>query len=135
YRTHSDTETLVHLYERDGLDFARSLRGMFAVAIWDDRRRRLVLARDRYGIKPLYYRTAGGTLEFASEVRALPRGEIDLDALEAFLAFNSIPAPYSIFTGVRKLPAAHLLVWEENGEHRIERYAHPAPVQAGELRD
>ncbi len=135
YRTHSDTETIVHLYEEHGLDFARRLRGMFAIALWDDRRRRLVLARDRYGIKPLYYRTAGGTLEFASEVRALPRGEIDLDALEAFLAFNSIPAPYSIFTGVRKLPAAHLLVWEENGEHRIERYAHPAPVQAGELRD
>ena len=135
YRTHSDTETIVHLYEEQGLDFARRLRGMFAVALWDDRRRRLVLARDRYGIKPLYYRAAGGTLEFASEVRALPRGEIDLDALEAFLAFNSIPAPYSIFKDVRKLPAGHLLVWEESGEHRVERYAHPAPVQAGELRD
>jgi len=135
YRTHSDTETIVHLYEEHGLDFARRLRGMFAVALWDERRRRLVLARDRYGIKPLYFRAAGGTLEFASEVRALPRGEIDLDALEAFLAFNSIPAPYSIFKDVRKLPAAHLLVWEENGGHRIERYAHPAPVQAGELRD
>ena len=117
YRTHSDTETIVHLYEEHGLDFARRLRGMFAVALWDDRRRRLVLARDRYGIKPLYYRAAGGTLEFASEVRALPRGEIDLDALEAFLAFNSIPAPYSIFENVRKLPAGHLLVWEESGEH------------------
>jgi asparagine synthase (glutamine-hydrolysing) len=135
YRTHSDTETIVHLYEEQGLDFARRLRGMFAVALWDDRRRRLVLARDRYGIKPLYYRATGGTLEFASEVRALPRGEIDLDALEAFLAFNSIPAPYSIFKDVRKLPAGHLLVWEESGEHRVERYAHPAPVQAGELRD
>jgi asparagine synthase (glutamine-hydrolysing) len=135
YRTHSDTETLVHLYEQHGLDFARRLRGMFAVAIWDDRRRRLVLARDPYGIKPLYYRAIGGTLEFASEVRALPRGEIDLDALEAFLAFNSIPSPYSIFRDVRKLPAGHLLVWEESGELRVERYAHPAPVQEGELRD
>jgi asparagine synthase (glutamine-hydrolysing) len=135
YRTHSDTETLVHLYEQHGLDFARRLRGMFAVAIWDDRRRRLVLARDRYGIKPLYYRAVGGTLEFASEVRALPRGEIDLDALEAFLAFNSIPSPYSIFRDVRKLPAGHLLVWEESGETRIERYAHPSPVQESELRD
>jgi asparagine synthase (glutamine-hydrolysing) len=135
YRTHSDTETLVHLYEQHGLDFARRLRGMFAVAIWDDRRRRLVLARDRYGIKPLYYRAVGGTLEFASEVRALPRGEIDLDALEAFLAFNSIPSPYSIFRDVRKLPAGHLLVWEESGETRVERYAHPSPVQESELRD
>jgi asparagine synthase (glutamine-hydrolysing) len=133
YRTHSDTETLVHLYERDGLGFARSLRGMFAVAIWDDRRRRLVLARDRYGIKPLYYRAAGGTLEFASEVRALPRGEIDLDALECFLAFNSIPGPYSIFRDVRKLQPGHVLVWEEKGEIVIERYAHPAPVPESEL--
>jgi asparagine synthase (glutamine-hydrolysing) len=135
YRTHSDTETLVHLYEQHGLDFARRLRGMFAVAIWDARRRRLVLARDRYGIKPLYYRAVEGTLEFASEVRALPRGEIDLDALEAFLAFNSIPSPYSIFRDVRKLPAGHLLVWEESGDVRVERYAHPAPVQETELRD
>jgi asparagine synthase (glutamine-hydrolysing) len=134
YRTHSDTETLVHLYERDGLDFARSLRGMFAVAIWDDRRRRLVLARDRYGIKPLYYRAAGGTLEFASEVRALPRGEIDLDALECFLAFNSIPGPYSIFRDVRKLQPGHMLVWEEGGATAIECYAHPAPVPEDELR-
>jgi asparagine synthase (glutamine-hydrolysing) len=135
YRTHSDTETLVHLYERDGLAFARSLRGMFAVAIWDDRRRRLVLARDRFGIKPLYYRVAGGTLEFASEVRSLPRGEIDLDALECFLAFNSIPGPYSIFRDVRKLQPGHLLVWEESGEIRIERYAHPVPVPESELRE
>ena len=115
YSTHSDTETLVHLYEQYGLDFARRLRGMFAVAIWDERRRRLVLARDPYGIKPLYYRAAGGELAFASELRALPRGEIDLDALEAFLAFNSIPAPYSIFRDVRKLPGRPLLVWEEGG--------------------
>ena len=134
YRTHSDTETLVHLYERDGLDFARSLRGMFAVAIWDGRRRRLVLARDRYGIKPLYYRALGATLEFASEVRALPRGDIDLDALECFLAFNSIPGPYSIFRDVRKLQPGHMLVWEESGEIAVGRYAHPAPVPEDELR-
>jgi asparagine synthase (glutamine-hydrolysing) len=135
YRTHSDTETIVHLYEEHGLDFARRLRGMFAVAIWDLRRRRLVLARDRYGIKPLYYRASGGTLEFASEVRALRRGEIDLDALEAFLAFNSIPGPYSIFRDVRKLQPGHLLVWEEGGEIAIERFARPAPVPEDELRE
>jgi len=134
YRSHSDTETIVHLYEEHGLDFARRLRGMFAIAIWDDRRRRLVLARDPYGIKPLYYRAAGGTLEFASELRALPRGEIDLDALEAFLAFNSIPSPYSIFRDVCKLPAGHLLVWEESGEVRVERFARPGPAAESELR-
>ena len=106
---------------------------MFAVAIWDASRRRLVLARDRYGIKPLYYRHAGDELRFASELRAMPRGEIDLDALEAFLAFNSIPAPYSIFRGVRKLPAGHLLVWE-NGAVTLERFARPGPEAEDELR-
>jgi len=134
FRTHSDTEVHLHLYEQHGPDFARRLRGMFAVAIWDARRRRLVLARDRYGIKPLYYRHIGGVLEFASEVRALPRGEIDLDALEAFLAFNSIPAPYSIFREVHKLPAGHVLVWEENGTVHVDRYARPGPVPIEELR-
>src|SRR5207245_2959106 len=128
-RTRCDTEALVHLYEDHGAGFAERLRGMFAVAIWDARRRRLVLARDRYGIKPLYYRHAGDELRFASEVRALPRGEIDLDALEAFLAFNSIPATYSIFRDVRKLPAGHVLVWE-GGEVSLERYARPAAAGA-----
>jgi asparagine synthase (glutamine-hydrolysing) len=134
FRTHGDTEVLVHLYERDGLAFARRLRGMFAVALWDAPLRRLVLARDRYGIKPLYYRAGADGLEFASELRALPRGEIDLDALEAFLAFNSIPAPLTIFRETRKLPPGHLLVWE-NGEVRLERYARPSPAPAEELRE
>ena len=133
-RTRCDTEALVHLYEDLGTGFAERLRGMFAVAIWDSRRHRLVLARDPYGIKPLYYRHVDGELRFASELRALPRGEIDLDALEAFLAFNSIPAPYSIFRDVRKLPAGHVLVWE-NGEISVERYARPGPALESELRD
>jgi asparagine synthase (glutamine-hydrolysing) len=132
-RTRCDTEALVHMYEEHGSGFAERLRGMFAAAIWDARRRRLVLARDRYGIKPLYYRHVGGELRFASELRALPRGEIDLDALEAFLAFNSIPAPYSIFRDVRKLPAGHVLVWED-GEISLERYARPGPAAEDELR-
>ena len=134
FRTQGDTEVLVHLYEQHGLDFARRLRGMFAVALWDSHRQRLVLARDRFGIKPLYYRASGDGLEFASELRALPRGEIDLDALEAFLAFNSIPAPLTIFGEARKLPPGHLLVWE-NGGHRLERFARPAPAPADRLRE
>jgi asparagine synthase (glutamine-hydrolysing) len=134
FRTRSDTEVHLHLYEKHGPEFARRLRGMFAVAIWDARRRRVVLARDRYGIKPLYYRHVGGVLEFASELRALPRGEIDLDALEAFLAFNSIPAPYSIFREIRKLPPGHVLVWEEDGNVHVDRYARPGPVPVEELR-
>ncbi len=134
FRTHGDTEVLVHLYEEEGLGFARRLRGMFAIALWDSTRRRLVLARDPYGIKPLYYRAASDGLEFASELRALPRGEIDLDALEAFLAFNSIPAPLTIFRDARKLPPGHLLIWEDGGP-QLERYARPAPAALEELRD
>jgi asparagine synthase (glutamine-hydrolysing) len=134
FRTRGDTEVLLHLYEQHGDGFAERLRGMFAVAIWDAPRRRLVLARDRFGIKPLYYRATGDELAFASELRALPRGEIDLDALEAFLAFNSIPAPLTIFREARKLPPGHLLLWED-GRVRLERFARPAPVPADELRD
>jgi asparagine synthase (glutamine-hydrolysing) len=105
---------------------------MFAIAIWDARRRRLLLARDRFGIKPLYYRSIDGELAFASELRALPRGEIDPDALEAFLAFNSIPAPLTIFREVRKLPPGHLLIWE-NGRVDVQRFARPVPIE--ELRE
>src|SRR5439155_6381931 len=133
FRTRSDTEVLVHLYEEEGERFAARLRGMFAVAVWDGHARRLVLARDRFGIKPLYYRTHEGDLEFASELRALPRGEVDLDALECFLAFNSIPAPFSIFRGTRKLPPGHVLVWE-GGASRLERFARPSPARVEGLR-
>ncbi len=129
FRTSGDTEVILHLYEEHGDAFAERLRGMFAVAIWDARRRLLVLARDRFGIKPLYYRVTGDGLEFASELRALPRGEIDLDALDAFLAFNSIPAPLTIFREIRKLPAGHLLVWDESaGSVDVRRFARPAPA-------
>jgi asparagine synthase (glutamine-hydrolysing) len=134
FRTASDTEVLVHLYEQHGPGFVRELRGMFAVALWDSKRRRLVLARDPFGIKPLYYSTQGGTLAFASELKALPRGEVDLDALEAFLTFNSIPAPLSIWRGTHKLPAGHMLVWDEGGEPVVERFARPAPPPAEEVR-
>jgi asparagine synthase (glutamine-hydrolysing) len=134
FRSRGDTEVLAHLYEEYGDAFAERLRGMFAVAIWDARRRRLVLARDRFGIKPLYYRESGGELLFASELRALPRGEVDPDALEAFLAFNSIPAPLSIFRGTWKLPPGHLLIWE-GGRIRLARFARPAPVPATDVRD
>ncbi len=133
FATHGDTEVIAHLYEQRGLGFAERLRGMFAVAIWDERERRLVLARDRFGIKPLYYHLDGGELRFASELRALPRGEIDPEALEAYLAFNFVPAPYSIFAGTRKLMPGHLLVWED-GKLREERFARPQPALESELR-
>ena len=133
FRTHGDTEVIAHLYEQYGDGFAERLRGMFAIAVWDARRQRLVLVRDRFGIKPLVYRAAGGDLEFASDLRALPRGDVDLDALEAFLAFNTIPGPFTIFRDVRKLPPGQLLVWE-GGEPRLERFARPAPAPAADVR-
>jgi asparagine synthase (glutamine-hydrolysing) len=117
----------VHAYEQWGLGFAERLRGMVAVAIWDARERRLVLARDRYGIMPMYYRDVDGELSFASELDALPKGELDLDAVEAFLAFNSVPSPLSIFREIRKLPPGHLLTWSE-GRAAIERYTRVSPM-------
>ena len=134
FATASDTEVLVHLYEERGPAFVEDLRGMFALALWDRDARRLLLARDRFGIKPLYWRAEAGVLAFASELKALPAGDVDLDALEAFLAFNSIPAPLSIWAGTQKLPAGHTLIWA-GGEPRIEQFARPAPVPAGATRD
>src|SRR5579885_579944 len=122
FRTRCDTEVLVHGYEQWGAGLWERLRGMFAVAVWDARHRRLVLARDRFGIKPLYYRDANGELSFASELDALPHGDVDLDALEAFLAFNSVPGPLSIFADIRKLLPGHMLEWRD-GAVSIERFA------------
>ena len=139
FATHSDTEVLVHLYEEHGLDFADRLRGMFAVAVWDTERRRVVVARDRVGIKPLYWRHAGGQVSFASELKALREQpgfsrELDPDALEAYLALNWVPAPLTIYREARKLPPGHLLVVDEGAEPRVQRYARPAPVPREALR-
>ena len=139
FSTHSDTEVLVHLYEERGPAFVEALRGMFAIAIWDSRESRLLLARDRFGIKPLYYRVAGGTVSFGSELKALLRQpgfsrEIDPQALESFLAFNSIPSPLTIFKEARKLPAGHTLI-AERGEVRVARFARPAPTPADQVRN
>ena len=113
YRTESDTESLVHLYEEHGDDFVSRLNGMFALALWDARRRRLVLARDRMGQKPLYYfETPGGGLVFGSEPKALlchpeVARRLDPDSLARYLFYEYVPAPHSIWAGMRKLPAAH----------------------------
>ncbi len=122
----SDTETIVHLYEEYGLDFVDHLRGMFAIALWDTRARRVVLARDRLGIKPLYYAWLGDKLVFGSELKALlalPELErrVDGGALAHLLAFLTTPAEQSILAGVRKLPPAHRLVASAH-ERRVERY-------------
>ena len=141
FRTRCDTEAIVHLFEEHGDGFAERLRGMFAVAIWDGRASRLVLARDRFGIKPLFYWEApDGGLAFASELKALmalpgfPR-EIDMRGLESLLAFNSIPRPLTIFEGVRKLEPGHLLSWSPDGDGvEVRPYARPAPEPVERLR-
>jgi len=116
-RSGGDTETIVHLYEERGSSFVESLRGMFAIAIWDERRRRLILTRDRMGVKPLYYALTPRGLAFASEVKSLLAGglvepRLDPMAAELFLAFGYVPGPRTLFDGVRKLAPATTLVWE-----------------------
>ena len=122
----TDTEVIAHLYEELGPGCVDRLAGMFAFAIWDAPRRRLVLARDRLGKKPLFYSLRDGAISFASELRALlqdpdvPR-DIDHQALDAYMTYQYVPAPLSAFKAIRKLPPASTLV-HENGEARIDRY-------------
>jgi len=126
-RTHSDTESIVHLYEDLGADCVDPLRGMFAFAIWDRTERRLLLARDRFGIKPLYYVQAAWGFAFASELKALHAvgmTGVDLDwaALDMYFQLGYIPAPSSPFTAVRKLPPGHTLELSADGHVQVRRY-------------
>jgi asparagine synthase (glutamine-hydrolysing) len=139
FRTACDTECLVHLYEEDGPEFVRHLNGMFALAIWDRRRSRLVLARDRMGQKPLFYAaTSGGGLVFGSEAKAVvthPEVDRRLDpgGLARYLFYEYIPAPGSIWSGLSQLPRAHTLVWEA-GRTSLSRYWQ-APMPAEDAPD
>lgn len=124
--TAGDTEVIVHLYEEYGVQCVRRLHGMFAFALWDTRRRQLLLARDRIGKKPLLYALREGELSFASELGALMRcreipRNIDVEALDCYLGYGYVPAPRTIFSSVRKLPPAHTLVFRD-GQTAIERY-------------
>ena len=126
FRTAGDTETVVHLYEEYGDAGVHLLRGMFAYALWDSSRRRLVLARDRLGIKPLYYAQCGGRLVFASEIKALlavpeVSRELDLDALQRYLTLSYVPGPATMVKAIRKLPPGHLLTWQD-GQVTLRRY-------------
>lgn len=126
FRTGSDVEVLLHLYEEHGRDFLQHVSGMFGLALWDAPRKRLVLARDRLGQKPLYYHVDGARLSFASEVKALlqlphVQAGIDLAGLQDHLAIGYAVAPRTIFRGIFKLPPASCLVWEPSG-WRVERY-------------
>ena len=126
FRSRTDTEVVLHLYEARGSGFVRALRGFFGLAIWDARHRRLLLARDRLGKKPLYYFVGPDRLVFASEIKAIlqdpdvPR-ELDPEALDAFLAYSVVPAPRTIFKGIRALPPGHSLLWEA-GRLSVEPY-------------
>ena len=139
FRTDSDTETLVHLYEEFGAGFVNRLRGMFAFAIWDGRERCLLLARDRFGKKPLYYAETGQGLFFGSELKCLRIAGVPLEqddqAIRLFLQFCYIPDPYSAFRGVRKLPAGHTLLIHSHGgspQLKFEQYwSVPEPCSEG----
>jgi asparagine synthase (glutamine-hydrolysing) len=124
--TGSDSECLVHLYEEFGDTLAGHLRGMFAFAIWDSRNRRLLLARDRVGKKPLYWRRDGGSLFFGSELKSLAadpgfRRRVDLVALHHYLTYQYVPAPWSIYQGAEKLSPGHMLIWQ-GGNIEVRQY-------------
>ncbi|AMV33560.1 Asparagine synthetase 1 [Pirellula sp. SH-Sr6A] len=126
FETHSDTETIVHLYEDLGLECFHHLNGMFALAIWDARENRLVLARDRMGKKPLYYTLQDGTLYFASELKSLLqvpaiRPEIDPGSIDLYLTYQYIPHPHTIYKGIRKLEPGHCAVFQ-SGELTVQKY-------------
>jgi asparagine synthase (glutamine-hydrolysing) len=126
FTTKSDTEILPHLYEEYGDALLDHVNGMYAFSLWDTRKKKLIIARDRFGEKPLYYGVFDEKLIWASEPKALlahpsVKPEIDLNALRHYVSFDYVPAPMSIYEGVHKLPAAHMLV-AENGEVRTRRY-------------
>ena len=136
FETRCDTEILPHLYEAEGAAYPEHLRGKFAIAVWDGRERRAVIARDRLGVKPLYYAEAGDLLVFASELKSLLASglvgtELDYEAIDAFLSFGFVPGPMTPLAAVRKLMPGHRLV-VEGGSARTEEYwsyPEPSPVE------
>jgi asparagine synthase (glutamine-hydrolysing) len=125
FRSASDSEVIPHLYEDYGLRFAAHLEGMFAIALWDETKRQLVLCRDRVGIKPLYYAAQDGDIVFGSEMKAIlaegTQNAVDLQALSSYLSLMYVPGPRSIYSGIRRLPPGATLVWRNNG-YRTKRY-------------
>ncbi len=126
FKTRSDTESIVHAYEEWGLDCVARLRGMFAFALWDESKRRLLLARDRAGKKPLYYHADGERLVFASEIKGLLQDpsikrRLSLESLNDYLSFGNIPSPNTVFQDIHQVPPANFLVWER-GQSRLHEY-------------
>jgi asparagine synthase (glutamine-hydrolysing) len=136
FQTASDTETLIHLYEEEGADGLGRLRGMFAYAIWDARERRLSLARDRFGKKPLYYAVLPEGIYFASELSCLRQAgvpmEPDRDALRLYFQFNYIPDPLTAYRAIRRLPAGGWLTYQDGAVRQGRYWKVPAPVAQAE---
>jgi asparagine synthase (glutamine-hydrolysing) len=133
FRSHTDTEVIVHLYEERKEECLQQLDGMFAFGIWDANRERLFLARDRLGVKPLYYAQLNGLLLFSSEIKAIlahpaVTRDIDLEALYHYMTFRTTPAPLTMFAGIKKLPAGCYLTCDRNGETRTVTYWNPFDV-------
>src|SRR5437588_2745087 len=127
YSSQTDSETILHLYEERGLDFIDEIEGDYAIALWDADRERLVLTRDRAGVKPLYFHQHNGRFIFASEIKAILEHpsvmpDVNEEALYHYLTFVTTPAPQTLFRGIQKLPAGHLLVINRSGEARLTQY-------------
>lgn len=126
YTDHSDTEVIAHLYEDHGLDFPKHLNGMFAIALWDSNKKRLVLIRDRMGVKPLFYSIVNGSLVFASEIKSIlefPQysREMDYEAIYHYFTFKNIPAPLTAFKGIKALLPGQMLLWQQ-GEATLKNW-------------
>ena len=133
YRSHTDTETILHLYEERGIDFVNDIEGDFAIGLWDAEQQRLVLTRDRIGVKPLYYYHARGRVIFASEIKAILQhpavtAEVDEESLYHYLTFLTTPAPRTLFRNIWKLPAGHQLVVNRNGDMQCRQYWDAIPT-------
>jgi len=127
FRSRTDTEVLIYLYKEYGKDMVHKLRGMFAFAIWDETKRELWLVRDRMGIKPLYYAFVQGRFIFASEIKAILKHpsvnrEVNEEGFYHFLSFLTTPPPHTLFQGIDKIPAGHMLTLNKNGNYRLEQY-------------
>src|SRR5262249_11516589 len=133
FRSSSDSEVVLHAFREWDTDCFRRFRGMFAIGIWTESRKRLVLARDRVGIKPLFFHRSESDIAFGSEIKAIlehpsVRRQINVNALNCYLSLNYVPGPQTIFEGITKLPPAHFLEWLD-GDFKIVPYWRPADIK------